>query len=170
MKIRERALAIFFALVFVIVPLTACGGDKGGAELASGADLNDLAKTIRQEIEFDDKDLDTLDEKLQSRYVNQVDFENVKSAIVVAGGGFIAEEILLFEAKDKDAASKVKSNIQDRFNYFKDSFGNYTPEQLANLEDPVLIMNGNYVFSVICKDNAKAKDVVNEWIKAKTKA
>jgi len=105
-----------------------------------------------------------LPEQLWDRYIDQVDRADLKAHVVIASGGITAEEIALFEAVDETAAQRVEQAMKDRFEYFRTSFGNYTPEQLVNLEDPALIRNGNYVFSVISGENDKARELINSWI------
>lgn len=161
MKQRRSGL-MALVLVFVLVLGTACGG--GGKTLKSGLDLKPLGDKLLAEITWQDKDLAPLPEKLWDRYIEQVSKDDLKQYLVIAGGGSTAEEIALFEAKDKAAAERVAEAMRDRYRYFREAYSNYTPEQLKNLENPVLVLNGNYVFSVFCKENDKALKIVNDWI------
>lgn len=146
------------SLVFFV---TACGGAK---TLAPDLDLSTLAGDLLGNMAFEDKDFAPLPEQLWDRYIDQVDRADLEAHVVIAGGGITAEEIALFEAVDETAAKRVEQAMKDRFEYFRTSFGNYTPEQLVNLEDPALIRNGNYVFSVISGENDKARELINSWI------
>lgn len=148
----------------LVLVLASCGG--GAKTLKSGLDLTSLADKLRGSITFADKDLRPLPDKLWNRYIEQVDKADLKQYVVIAGGGATAEEIALFEAKDKASADKVAKAMEERYEYFRKSYGNYTPEQLKNLEKPALIRNGNYVFSVFCGNNDKAREIIENWIKA----
>ena len=95
----RRVKNSFISLVLVIalgLSLVSCNSSKD--TLAAGADLSSLATELTSQIEFKDKDLAPLNKELWDRYMTQVDFDDVKNAEIVAGGGFIAEEIALFEA------------------------------------------------------------------------
>lgn len=151
-------------IVFTIVFTAGCGG--GAKTLKSGLDLQTLADQLMQDIEYQDKDLGPLPEQLWDRYIEQVSRDDLKQCVLIAGGGATAEELALFEANDQAAAERVKKGMEERYDYFRNAYQNYTPEQLKNLEKPVLIMDGNYVFGVICRDNDKARDIVENWIKA----
>lgn len=164
MKRKLISVLSVFVLVFTLV---ACGSKTG--QLKSGLNLDGLAKNLLTKIEFQDKDLAPIPEKIRDRYMNQVDFSKVKNSAIYAGGGFIAEEIALFEANSAEDAEAVEKAIKSRFEYFKTSFGNYTPEQLKNLEDPVLIRSGNYVLSVISPNNKEANNIVKAWIDSNSK-
>lgn len=159
--VKNRILII--CLAFIAVLAASCGGAK---ELKEGADLNALADRLLTEISYQDKDLMPLPDQLWDRYIEQVSKDDLKQYKVIAGGGSTAEEIALFEAKDKEAAERIETGMKERYEYFRKSYANYTPEQLKNLEDPALVRNGNYVFSVFCTDNDKARDIINDWIKS----
>ena len=164
MKKKIISVLSIFVLVFT---LTACGNKSG--QLESGLSLDALAQDLLTKIEFQDKDLAPIPDKIRDRYMNQVDFSKVKNSAIYAGGGFIAEEIALFEANSPEDAEAIEKSIESRFEYFKTSFGNYTPEQLKNLEDPVLVRSGNYVLSVISPDNKEANNIVKAWIDSNSK-
>ncbi len=160
MKHVTKICAIALSLVMVI-SLAAC---SGSGQLKDGLDLQTLAEDLLTGMAWQDKDLAQLPDQLWDRYIDQVDQADLAAHMVIAGGGATAEEIALFQAKDADSAARVETAMNERFEYFRTSFGNYTPEQLVNLEDPVLIRNGNYVLSVISSDNPKAKQIIEAWI------
>ena len=81
----------------------------------------------------------------------------------------VAEEVALFEAKDMNSANAIKQGMEERYEYLRTTYGNYSPEQLKNLEDPVLIQNGVYVFSVISSQDDEAENVINTWISEQSK-
>lgn len=166
MKSKKTILSICLCLIMVLITVGGCG--KSSA-LPSGLDLKTLGEELTRGVSFQDKDLAPLPDQLFSRYVEQVSAEDLLNKQVYAGGGAIAEEICLFEAKDAKTAEKVEKALQERFQYFRTSFGNYTPEQLKNLEKPALVRKDNYVFSVICSDNTKAEEIIQNWIKKQSK-
>ncbi len=160
MKIMTKWTAIAISLLLVI-STAAC---SGGSDLKDGLDLQTLAEDLLTGMAWQDKDLAELPDQLWDRYIDQVDQADLAAHKVIAGGGATAEEIALFQAKDAASASRVETAMKERFEYFRTAFGNYTPEQLVNLEDPVLIRNGNYVLCVISNDNPKAKQIVEAWV------
>ncbi len=161
MKTKRSLILSLLTLALVIV-LSACNG--GGKSLASGLDLKSLADEIQSGITFRDKDLGPMPDQLWDRYIDQVDQADITSHYIVSGGGATAEEIVLFEAKDQAAAERVEGNMEERYEYFRTAFGNYTPEELVNVENPALVRSGNYVFGVLSDDNPKAKEIIEGWI------
>ncbi len=170
MKIQKKSLkdyagrAAAFLAACLLLFLSGCGGKQ--QTIAAGADLESLGDQILAAVEWQDKDLAPLPDQLWDRYMEQVEREDFSQYLVIAGGGSTAEEIALFEAKDEATAEATEEAMQARYEYFRKSYENYTPEQLENLDDPVLIRSGNYVFSVISPDNAAAKKAVEDWIEA----
>lgn len=161
MKTMKNKILSSLLLLSLIVILNACGNTASTIE--PGADLSSLGNEILDEVDFED-DLAVLNENLASNYLYQVNFTNVSNYQIYAGGGFIAEEIILIEAVDAEAAEAVLESINTRIDDLKTSYGNYTPEELENLEDPAIVTNGNYVFFVISSENEEAESTINEWI------
>jgi hypothetical protein len=161
-KITRKNALIALVLSFVFF-LSACGSKD--ATLKPGLDLDSLGQQLMTQVEFKDPDLKPLDDKIWNRYVDQVDSSWLNNHLVIAGGGMVAEEICLFEAVDEAKAEEVEKAMKERYEYLKTSFGNYTPEELKNLEAPVLKRVGPYVFSVISAQNEKVETVIDQWIK-----
>ena len=155
--------ALVSLVLSLVLFLSACGSQN--ATLKPGLDLSSLGQQLMTQVEFKDTDLKPLDDKIWNRYIDQVDSSWLNNHLVIAGGGMVAEEICLFEAVDEAKAQEVEKAMKERYAYLKTSFGNYTPEELKNLEAPVLKRVGPYVFSVISAQNEKVESVINQWIK-----
>lgn len=165
-KIYTTLVSLFLLSALV---LSGCQGSGSKQEnLAAGLDLSALGTSLIEEVEFKDT-LEPLAEQIWNRHLAQVNPEDVKAKAVYTGGGMIAEEIALFEAKDEASAKNLVTSMKERYEYLRSSYGSYSPDELKNLESPVLLENGVYVLSVISGDKAKAEEVINNWIKENSK-
>ena len=55
--------------------------------------------------------------------------------------------------------------MKNRINDLKIGFEDYNPDEMYKLENAVVKSSGNYVMMVICKDNAKAAEIINSYLK-----
>ena len=76
-----------------------------------------------------------------------------------------ADEIAMFQVKESDQVTAVKTLINERINDLKVRYEDYKPEEMSKLENAVVIEDGNYLFVVISPDNDKAREIVEAAIK-----
>ena len=76
-----------------------------------------------------------------------------------------ADEIAMFQVKESDQVTVVKSLINDRIKDLKVRYEDYKPEEMTKLDSAVVEEKGNYIFVVISPDNEKAKEILKEAIK-----
>lgn len=157
---RTNKLLASILSVVLSFTLVACGGTS--SNLPEGLDLIPLGDQLLSDLDWAD-DLAPLDQTMQPNYFYQADFEDVSNSEIYVGGGFIAEEIILLEAVDSEAADRLEAALNEHYDYLSDSFGNYTPEELENIEEPAIVRSGNYVFGVISQDNDAAESLMNAW-------
>ena len=73
-----------------------------------------------------------------------------------------ADEIAMFQVKESDQVTVVKSLINDRIKDLKVRYEDYKPEEMTKLDSAVVEEKGNYIFVVISPDNEKAKEILKE--------
>jgi hypothetical protein len=62
------------------------------------------------------------------------------------------------KVKEKDIESALKTRIENQKTAFKD----YVPAEMDKLNDPVLVVDSNYVFLCLTNNNSKAKEVIGK--------
>lgn len=68
-----------------------------------------------------------------------------------------ADEIAMFQVKESDQVTVVKSLINDRIKDLKVRYEDYKPEEMTKLDSAVVEEKGNYIFVVISPDNERQK-------------
>ena len=88
--------------------------------------------------------------------------EDVTKHAVYVSSGATAEEIAVFEAKDADAAARVKTAVDQRIADLKEGFENYVPGEMTKLNNPVVEVKGKYVLLCICDKPDEARTVIDK--------
>ena len=74
-------------------------------------------------------------------------------------------EIALFRLAKESDRTTVETIVQNRIKDLKIGFEDYNPDEMYKLENAVVKSSGTYVMMVICKDNAKAAEIINGYLK-----
>lgn len=80
--------------------------------------------------------------------------------LYICGSGAMPDEFGIFVASSADAAAQIKSKIDARIAYQKDTYTDYTPAEVYKLEDSFCDVDGNTVVYAICADNTKAREIL----------
>ena len=78
----------------------------------------------------------------------------------VDASGASAHEIDCFEANDENAAKDIEAALKTRIENQKTAFKDYVPAEMDKLNDPVLVVEGNYVIMCVSNNNSKAKEII----------
>lgn len=149
----KRFIAVLL-VVMMIFSFTACQGEE------KNPDVNEIMKSIRQEIEFPEMaeiDLVSLNGyyELDTNQIEQV-------AFIIAGGGATADEVLIIKMKDGFDMGELQTKMETRKNMQTDLFSTYNPDENNKLSTAVIEIKGNYGFMAITNDNTKAKKAFND--------
>ncbi|MDR1247446.1 MAG: DUF4358 domain-containing protein [Clostridiales Family XIII bacterium] len=148
-------LVLFFALA-------ACGGaeERNSEEL----DMLALAEALVDGIAFDDQMEVASDEAFRALYAVDSADDSVADFVLFTSTGATAEEVSVIEARDGQSASGVLEFALGRVASQKSEFENYAPEEMAKLNDPVLVRSGKYIILCLSNDNATAKDIIEDFM------
>lgn len=162
MNTKKLTALLLAAMTAVTMGLTACGdsdssgGSDGSSQSAdAGKSAAEVADELKSGITFRDS-LNELEPAMYEKVYGLTD-DMYTSAKIYIGSGTIAEEIACIEAKDVDA---VKNCINTRIENMKQSAKDYTPEEMDNLNNAVIVTKGSNVYMCISDDNAKAKEII----------
>lgn len=150
----KKAIALAFAVLFMIT----AGCAKKGGDVS--VDVGKAADRLIAGIKFSDQ-MSAVDEKTAERLFSLGDGDAVRSKVYESTGA-TAEEVAVFEAKDADAAGRIRDAAQTRIGDQRDAFQDYQPKEMEKLKSPVLEVKGNYVFLCVSDDNAIAEKLIGE--------
>lgn len=172
----KKGLLLMLGAVLA-VSLTACAGGGEGSSSPSGADSSQAgaaqtgktldveatAKALLDGADFDD-DLAPLSEKLLTAQYTGMDTDSLVSWKVYISGTASGDELAVFEAKDAEAAQRVKTVTEVRLAGLIEQYRDYAPDKVQKLENPLLVVEGNYVVLCVSNDNAKAQELLDaQW-------
>ena len=107
------------------------------------------------------------EKKLESipDYFDGLDTDKIKdSSYFICASGAYPDEIAAFRFDSSDSAKAAVSAVNDRLQYQKDTYKDYTPEEYYKLEDAVVEQQGEWVIYLVTGDNTKAKETALGFI------
>ena len=153
----KKVLALVMTLVLAI-SLAACSQDSGSAN--QSADLPKVLETMKSEVGFSDV-IDIDEAGLKSNY--GIEAEDVKQFAALAdASGIKCEEVVLIEAKDADAAGRVKAKLEKRMESKLAQNKDYLPEQYAIIKKCKVEQKGNYVSMIVGAEHEKLTQIYQE--------
>lgn len=146
----KRVISLVLAALMAVAVFAGCGGNNATKD----ADLNKVLDTINSENSLSLEKI-TDANKLNLYYsiaeadVKQFAAESDKS------NPNAPVEIVLVEAKDADAAGRIETALNTRYNSVLSTYTSYTPEKVDMVKACKVTKDGNYV-TLIIADNAPA--------------
>ena len=149
----KRGFLCAAAVLLLLLP-----GCSGGSA-AKTADVQKVAEGLISSVKFKDQ----MSELKQDTAVKIYGIEpgDVAKAAVYESTGATAEEVAAFEAKDEQAAGRIKAKAEQRVEDQKAGFQDYQPAEMTKLKNPVLVEKGKYVVLCVSDDNETAKKTID---------
>lgn len=178
MKTRKALCAVLAATMLTVTAFASCGesssktSDSSANSTSTTAvetkektakDLNAIANGVKDTL--DDAVKGTMTEYDENRIEKIIGVKKdlyTKAVCLVDASGASAHEIDCFEAKDENAAKDIESALKTRIENQKTAFKDYVPAEMDKLNDPVLVVDSNYVFLCLTNNNSKAKEVIGK--------
>ncbi len=165
-----KKTSIIAALTAALL-LTGCssGNTSSGASQSSQssqASQTETAKTAAEkadallaEVEFAGEmveiDSETMDFRLGFSTEGLTDY-----AAYICGSGAVPDEFGVFTADTAERAEEIKTALEKRIETQKDTYRDYTPEEMYKFDDCFVKQNGNTVFYAVTADNTKAAEIL----------
>lgn len=152
----KKFLAIVLMIAMVLT-LSACGGKK---ESAKSANLGEVIAKFS----FDG-------EMMSLDAASMLDLYGIKAedmkqfAATVNTSGIDCDEVILVEAVNADAAARVKTALDNRYQAKLNETENYLPDEYAIIKTCSVTANGNYVAMIVAPNAADMVKVYNESFK-----
>ncbi len=154
--------------VMAAMLLAAGCGDKSSSEDASGSGSSGVETENKSASEkvaelAGEIELPSMAE-VNSENLNTflgIDAESVTEfAAQICASGAMPDEFGVFVAVDGDAAAEIKSTLEARVEKQRETYKDYTPDEMYKFDDCFVTQNGNNVYYAICADNALAADIL----------
>lgn len=124
-------------------------------------DINKMSEDIMENIEFEDE-LNKMDKDTVSKLY---DINNATSQLVYMSSGATAEEIAIFEFKDKEECKIALEKANKRIEEQKQNFKDYMPKEMKKLENAIIKNKNKYLIVCITNNQEKVEKILNKYIK-----
>lgn len=146
----KRIFAVAVALVMCLSLLAGCG--------SKDVNLNDVMTKLNSDFSLSLQTLSSADE-LNTYY--SISTDDVKQfAAEIDSTNDAPKEIILIEATDADAATRIEEALTTRLNSIMATYNSYSPDQVDMVKACKVTKDGNFV-SLIVAD--KAPDMLNVY-------
>ena len=140
-----KKLLSLLLLAVMILTLSACGG--GDKQSAKSADL----KAVLAKFTFDGEMLEMDENDMLDVYgIQAADMKQFAAAVNTSG--IDCDEVVLVEAKDADAASRVKEALDKRYQAKLNETKDYLPDEYTKISACKVEISGRYVSMIVSAD------------------
>ena len=151
----KKVISIVSAFVLCLAIFTGCG--------AKEVKLSEVMDKINSDFSLSLQTLESADE-LNKYY--SIDTADVKQfAAEIDPNNNAPVEIVLIEAVDADAASRVETALTTRYNAIYSQYSSYTPEQLDMVKACKVTKDGNFVSMIVADKGADMLNVFYSYVK-----
>ncbi|HCI60120.1 MAG TPA: hypothetical protein DE313_04835 [Ruminococcus sp.] len=151
----KKVISIVSAFVLCLAIFAGCG--------AKEVKLNEVMDKINSDFSLSLQKLESADE-LNTYY--SIDTADVKQfAAEIDPNNNAPVEIVLIEAVDADAATRVESALTTRYNAIYSQYSSYTPEQLDMVKACKVTKDGNFVSMIVADKGADMLNVFYSYVK-----
>ena len=151
----KKVISIVSAFVLCLAIFTGCG--------AKEVKLSEVMDKINSDFSLSLQTLKSADE-LNTYY--SIDTADVKQfAAEIDPNNNAPVEIVLIEAVDADAASRVETALTTRYNAIYSQYSSYTPEQLDMVKACKVTKDGNFVSMIVADKGSEMLDVFYSYVK-----
>lgn len=152
----KKVICIIIFIVIIILLLCFTNRSKDIT-----IDINMLTEDIIQNVNFEDE-LNKIDNETIAKLYN---INNAVSQEVYMSSGATAEEIAIFEFKDRKECKEALEKVNKRIENQKESFKEYMPKEMKKLENAIIINKNKYIITCITNENEKMENILNKYIR-----
>jgi len=150
--------AMVWLLAAGMILLAGCGGAP-----AKNADLNAVKDAIAQKYDMSEMMELSTDDLLDVYGINAEDIKQYVA--LVAKTGTSADEILLFEGTDADAAARIREKVEARYQAKLNEAKDYLPDEYTKTAACKVETSGNYVSMIVSADAEDMTRIYQDAIK-----
>ncbi|GMQ55671.1 hypothetical protein AN1V17_00630 [Vallitalea sediminicola] len=152
----KKFICIILTMTVGLLTLVGCASKDKDITI----DISALAGDLTSKIEYQDELTKIEGSSVESIY--QIDYA-VSSEVYVSSGA-TAEEVAVFELKDKSEADNAYKAAEERISAQKQAFESYVPEEMEKLDNAVIKKIDKYVIVCVANDNT-AEEIIETYTK-----
>ena len=140
---------------------TSGAGDSSSAAASENASLSaqEKAEKVLADIEFNGEMVAIDGENMELRLGFTSD-GLTDYAAYACGSAALPDEFGVFVAESEDKAAEIKTALEKRIETQKETYKDYTPEEMYKFDDCVVAQNGTTVYYAITADTSKAESIL----------
>lgn len=151
----KKVVSLVSVIIMCLSILSGCG--------SSNADLSEVMGKINTDFNLSLRKLENVDDLNTYYSINTADVKQF--AAEIDSNSNAPQEIVLVEAVDADAASRVEQALTNRYNSIYGTFKSYSPEQVSVVEGSKVTKDGNFVSMIVAENSADMLDVYYQFVK-----
>lgn len=151
----KKVISLAAVLVLCLSFFAGCG--------AKEVNLGDVMDKINSEYSVDATKYETKDDMYKYYNINADDIKQFAAEVGKSDSASKNTEIVLVEASDSDAASRVETALTNRYNSIFQQNASYSAEELQMVKNCKVTKDGNFVTMII---GEKASDMLNTFNEA----
>lgn len=168
----KKRIITLLAVAACAATLTACGGNTATTTAAPEVTTTATEQQAAAAVSPSDATAAVLAEvpitsAIEKGVDNIPDYFTMKTDGITAASFYICasgaypDEIGCIQFETAEMAETAKATVQARIDKQTALFTDYTPAEVYKLEGAVLEVKGNYIYYLICSDNAKAQTIMD---------
>lgn len=157
-KMKKITVLIFAACLF-IAAFAGCGENTK----VQNIDLPAMATDLKDNGGFSDI-LSPVEKDVAAKLYG-VDASSVSDSQVYCSTKATTEEIGLFKCADEASAEKLLAAAEARVESQRTTYSSYAPAEMPKLDDAIVKQSGDYIVYIVSADSAKAKKVLDKYLK-----
>lgn len=151
----KKVISLAFVLILSLAALAGCG--------SADVNLSEVMDKINSEYSLSLQTLESADDL--NRYYG-IDTTDVKQfAVEFNSNNDAPVEIVMVEAVDSEAATRVETALTTRYNSIISQYASYTPDKLSMVEACKVTKDGNFVSMIVAENADGMLNIYYEYVK-----
>lgn len=151
----KKIIAFAVAMVMCLSLFAGCG--------SKNVNLSEVMTKLNSDYSLSLTALSSVDELNTYYSINTEDVKQFSAEIDSTNDA--PKEIILIEAVDADAASRVEDALTSRLNSIMATYNSYSPDQVDMVKDCKVTKDGNFVTLIVADKAPDMLDVYYEYVK-----
>ena len=158
---KKVFLAVISAMIIALC-MCSCGNSGSGTASTAAKEINlsEVISTINSGSPNKMELIESVDDLNKYYSISKEDVKSFGAEIDQSG----IDEVVIVEAVDADAASRIQAKLQQRYNSKKQQGASYSPEDLQIIKNCSVKTNGNIVSMIISSNAGAMEEVLNSAV------
>ncbi len=137
----------------------ASAASTAGTDSEASLSAKEKAEKLLAEVEFSGEMVEVSEENMELRLGFTAD-DISDYAAYTCGSGAYPDEFGIFTADTVEKADEIKAALDLRIETQKETYRDYTPEEMYKFDDCIVKQDGNTVYYAITADNSAAEEIL----------